>query len=497
MTALENQTDAAGGQRSLYEMNTGKRVVRNSLLGVISQALGGGLFFFVAILVARHLGPGDFGTWSFIFAFVFVFQMLADFGLTNILVREIARRREEVATILGAVIPLVTLIALLGSGFIVGAVQLMPLGPTAQTATYILGGTVLLTFHAAVFGNVSRAFEDMGLNAVGVVLQRILLLVLVLIALRLDAGLPGIALCYLGERAFQWAFFRFMVRVRYARYRWRIDTSYWFYLLKEGLPVGIGMVLRRISWHIHTFMLTILSTAVAVGLFSSAYRVVQMISVIPFTLAMPMFPVLSRLASVSVERTFSAYLRALKIFMLLGVPIGVWLAVTGAPLIELLFGAAYAEAGNALRMMGIVVVFLFLNGMLVYLFTALGQQRYYMVSVGISVALNLVLDLLLIPVMGILGAALAALVAEAGLFFSATWFLVRQGLVIQYGRLLGRPLIAALPAAAPLLWPLDSPSWLPLVAASLAFGVLYLGLACLLGALESDEIRHLREGLRP
>lgn len=477
-------------------MSAGKRVVRNSLYGVISQAVGGGLFFFVAVLVARHLGPADFGTWSFIFALVLVFHMLADFGLTNILVQEIARRREEVATILGAAIPLVTLIALIGSAIIACFVPLMPWEAPAKTATYIMGGTVLLTFHAAVYGSVSRAFEDMGLNAAGMVAQRLVLLLFVLIALRLDAGLPGIALCYLGERAFLWAFFRIMVRVRYTRYHWRFDTAYWYYLLKEGLPVGISMVLRRISWNIHTFMLMALSTAAAVGLFGAAYRVLNMINVIPFTLAVPMFPVLSRLAVESTKATFTAYIQAQRAFMLIGVPVGIWLAVVGTPVMALLFGPAYAEAGTTLRMLGIVAVFLFLNGMFVYLFTALGRQRHYMVGVGICVALNLVMDLLLIPVLGAPGAVLAALIGEAGLFFTASYFLAQQGLKVAYGRLIGRPLLAALPAAVPLTWVLDSPSWPNLILTSLAFGILYLGLARLFGALETEDILRLRKGLR-
>jgi O-antigen/teichoic acid export membrane protein len=477
-------------------MSTGKRVIRNSLYGVIGQAFGGGIFFFVAILVARHLGPEDFGTLTFILAFVTVFQMLADFGLTNVLVREIARNREKVSEILGAVMPLATLMAIIGSAIIAAAIWLMPLDPSAELAAFIMGGTVILTFHAAVAGNVSRAFEDMWLNAVGLMAQRVVLLVLILVAQQLDAGLPGIALCYFGERLFQWAFFRIVVRVRYTHYRWRLDFAYWVHLIREGLPVGIAMVLRRISWHIHTFMLTILSTSAAVGLFGSAYRVIQMINVIPFTLAVPMFPVLSRLAADSPEKAFAAYLRALRIFTLVGVPIGVWLTLVGHSVIQLLFGPAFAAAGELLRLMGAVVILLFLNGMFVYLFSALGQQRYYTISVSLSVTLNLLLDLVLIPVLGVPGVVISALIAEAAVFLSASWFLAQQGFVLNYRQIIGRPVCAALPAAVVLALAMDVVAWIPMLTTSVVFGALYLGLARLCGALDPKDVQALIRGIK-
>ncbi len=106
-------------------MTTGKRVVRNSMFGIASQALGGGLFFLVTLLVARHLSPEGFGAFSFVFAFVTVFHMLADFGLSNILIREMSRHRQKIAEVLGAVIPLVTLLALAGYGIIVLSVPFL------------------------------------------------------------------------------------------------------------------------------------------------------------------------------------------------------------------------------------------------------------------------------------------------------------------------------------------------------------------------------------
>jgi len=472
-------------------MKTGQRIIRNSFYGVASQAIGGGLFFFVALLMARHLGPENFGTFSFVFAFVTVFHMLADFGITNILVRDIARAKEKVDRILGACIPLVTLLAFSGYVLIILSVQLLNLAPDTELAMYIMGATVLLTFHAAVYGSVCRAFEEMEYNAVGLVLQRVILLIFTIIALYMDAGLPGLALCYFGERFAQWVFFYILVRKRYSQYVWRKDVEYWRYLIREGLPIGAGMVLKRVSWHVDIFVLTALSTASSVGLFSAAYRIIQMISVIPFTLSMPVFPALSRLAQESPEKAYTLYTRVQKILMLIGLPIGLWVLVLGSQIIVLLFGEDYQAGGITLQVMGLVVVFLFMNSLFVYLFSALDRQMLYMSSVGGSVLLNLVLDILLIPHFDILGAALATLCAEAVLFISSAILLSRLGLPRTFLRLLLKPVVVTVLAGGVLLWPLYSPSLTSLITGSVGFFVLYMLMVYKWRVLSQDEISQL------
>jgi O-antigen/teichoic acid export membrane protein len=476
-------------------MTAGKRVVRNSLFGILSQALGGGLFFLVTLLVARHLMPERFGAFSFVFAYVTVFHMLADFGLSNILIREMSRQRQRIGEILGAVIPLVSLLALVGYAIIALSAGFLQISPEAELAVYIMGATVLVTFHAAVYAAVCRAHEEMGFNAAGLILQRLVLLLLILTALYLDAGLPGIALCYLGERLFQWFFFYILVRVRYTPYRWRLDITYWRYLLREGLPVGAGMVLRRISWYVDTFMLMALSTVASVGLFSAAYRVIQMVNVVPFTLSIPLFPMLSRLAVESHDKVFALYNRAQKIFLLLGLPIGLWILMLGPQLILLLFGQGYDAAGNTLRIMGAVAVLLFMNSLFVYLFSALGKQKFYMTSIAISLLLNILLDLILIPLWDIEGAAIATLCSELALYAAGIILLSRAGLVTDLLKLLLKPVSAVLLSGGVLVWPLVSGSWTSLLIGTAGFAGLFLALVLGLRIITRDEFLALKAAL--
>jgi O-antigen/teichoic acid export membrane protein len=400
--------------------------------------------------------------------------MIADFGLTNIVVREITRAKDRVGEILGATIPLVSLLAIAGYGLIVCAGEVLDIARDTRLAMYIMGASVLVSFHAAVYGSVCRAFEEMGLNAAVLVSQRIVLLVLVLAGLYTDAGLPRLAACFLGERLFQWTLFRLLIWRRYTRYTWRLDGGYWRYLLREGLPVGAGMVLRRISWQVNIFMLSALSTAALVGFYSAANRVVHMLNVIPFTLSVPVFPLLSRVASRSPERAVALYERAQRALVLIGVPVGVWIAALGTQVVLMVFGEAYERAGVVLQLLGPLVILLFANSLLVFICSALGMQRLFMAAAAICIVANVVLDLLLIPLFDIRGAALGSVGAELLFFATGSFLLGRQGLKTSVTAIFTKPLIAGLLAGSVLIWPATQPGLSSFVLGSLGFVAVFL-----------------------
>ncbi|NWG32634.1 MAG: oligosaccharide flippase family protein, partial [Rhodocyclaceae bacterium] len=71
------------------------RVFKNISAMLVAEALGFPLNFVLTLLLARYLGVEGFGNYSFVMAFVLVFQLIADAGLSNILIREIAVNREQ------------------------------------------------------------------------------------------------------------------------------------------------------------------------------------------------------------------------------------------------------------------------------------------------------------------------------------------------------------------------------------------------------------------
>ena len=115
-----------------------RRVARNTSFLTISQIINYGEGFVYVILLARYLGPQGLGVWNFAVALIAVVSILANFGLTTITTREVARDTSKASKYAANLIPIGLLFALLTTSLIVVFVN--ALGYSQQTiyVVYIL-----------------------------------------------------------------------------------------------------------------------------------------------------------------------------------------------------------------------------------------------------------------------------------------------------------------------------------------------------------------------
>ena len=99
--------------------------------------------------------------------------------------------------------------------------------------------------------------------------------------------------------------------------------------------------------------------------------------------------------------------------MLIGAPLVGGVMVVARPVLSLLFGERFEDATLTLQLLAPSVGMLFLYWSASNLLIAANRTRWYASIHGVSAALNIALNLVLIPRYGINGAAAATLVAEA------------------------------------------------------------------------------------
>src|ERR1044072_4967301 len=83
-------------------MNPAQRVGTNVERRLVAGGMGALLQILAILLAARGLQLDDFGTFNYLLSFAVVFQFLTDFGLTNILTREVARHPNDIPHLLGS-----------------------------------------------------------------------------------------------------------------------------------------------------------------------------------------------------------------------------------------------------------------------------------------------------------------------------------------------------------------------------------------------------------
>jgi O-antigen/teichoic acid export membrane protein len=174
----------------------------------------------------------------------------------------------------------------------------------------------------------------------------------------------------------------------------------------------------------------------------------------------------------------------------LGLPLAVGLAVMAASIVH--FTRGFEQSIPALQILAPSVVLLFVNNAFIYTLTAINRQLDFTRLALFTLAVNLVLNLALIPPYGYLGAAAASTTTEAALFAGGWWMLRQQHLPLSVLGSVGRVIASAsiMGVAVYLIR-----SW-PLAVVVIAGVIVYAAALLALRTLDAEEWSIFRAGLR-
>src|SRR5438034_5619470 len=475
-------------------MKQSQRIVKNAVFGIGASLVAGLVYLATILIIARMVSVVEFGKYSFVLAFALFFQLVADAGLPRMLIREIAKNPEALVPLVGAAASLIWVVSVAVCLLVALIVPFLHFGTDVKIAALVMSIATMATFHAAGYSAVLRAFEDNELNYLGFVLQKLLLLGLIVVTIKLKMGLVGFVIAHLVSNVLLWNFYPLIVLRLYARIPLRIDVPVWKSLLAAALPMGGGAMLRHLALQLDILILTWMTNLTTVGLFSGPYRISMALRVIPQTLSLPLFPLYSRTAHLSPARFTEAYRWSTKFFALISYPIAAFFLAWSKPILRVALGQKYLAAIPAMQLLGIGIIPFFLSALFQYLFAALDQQKRFLVSTCVGSTLRLLLLVALIPLLGFVAPAAAFLCAETVVVTIWMVHLVRLGGLTELGDVVWRPLTAGAAMASVLFAARDATLLGRLGAAALAVVVFALVILAL-KTFSVEEVRHAREGL--
>jgi len=206
-------------------------------------------------------------------------------------------------------------------------------------------------------------------------------------------------------------------------------------VLLEAWPIGIKAMLRKMSYRVDILFLKALSSPVDLGLFNGIYRIILQLQFIPRNLTSALFPVFSRLSNKEETLLADVHSRSAKFLFIGCIPLLAIFLVFPKEVISMVLGKEFIAAVPLIRILAIALALLFFSTLFIKMLTALNKQKWATFCVALSLATNIICDIVLIPTWGFMGAGIATLVAEM-LLFSLTGSMVIRYLVI-------RPLVSA------------------------------------------------------
>jgi O-antigen/teichoic acid export membrane protein len=387
--------------------STIKTIARNFLALIAGEALSRGIGLVIALRLARVLGVEGFGALEVGLVVLVYLQIFVDGGLDVVATREVARRPELRSQYAGNLIGLRLVTATLAIGVVL-AINVFTSQPPLLDAVVLRYALSVLPA-ACALGWAFQASERMRAVAAGNVIQQLVYLVGVELTVVNGHGTVLVPIAYTVATAVGAC----AVAVWYVRrYGWiypRLEPRFCEEVVREALPVAGSRGLRSISFNFDILILGYLFTQSTVGLYAAAYRILTLPLLGYATLFTALFPTLVRL-SVRERRRFVGLGMVVIGVSALAVAAMLWWFAES--LLTLLMGPPFAGGASALRVLAWSIPLTAAAGVSRQALIAAGRQRIDLVVVACGAAVNVTLNLLLIPAFGFVGAATATVSAE-------------------------------------------------------------------------------------
>jgi O-antigen/teichoic acid export membrane protein len=384
-----------------------------------TTALAAGRFLLAASgLVAvgvstRYLGLDAYGKFATATALVWLIASFTDLGLSTIGLREVSKRPDETQKLFSTLLTM-GLIFTMGALVIgLGLSQLLYPGPDN---TQVREGVALLLTtlpFAAVAGAgtmylISR--QQAYLTMVGSVLSSAVILGTLVLTTSLDWGFTGVVAAYVAGGV-TYATVMILLTFRRVKYRPAFDWPLSRQLLGWALPVGATALIVNVYFRIDLILLSLLSNHKQVALYGVAYKVFEALSILPGYFIVTVVPELSRAAE-NRERLDDLVQKSFTALQILATLVVVLFAGLASDISEIIGGSAFEGATPVLVLLTVAVAISTVNFVFGTTLIALNRQsvvfRMAIATLAVNVALNLVLG----PLWGARGAALALVVTE-------------------------------------------------------------------------------------
>lgn len=401
-----------------------KRVIMQNLfwavLGKIVNLLSG---LIVGIIVARYLGPEQYGLMDYVISLVFLFQSFAIFGLDAIEVREEARGHHPFQLIIGTAFTIKVMLAVVFMTAVIVTSWCMDADgyTTLLVALYSLSIVfntlgVIRNYFMAIVQNEYIVKAEIARTLIGIGIKLIMLLC--------HASLIGFMIAYMFDFVLVASGYVMAYVTKIGRLsEWRFDQTIARFLLRESFPLLLTSVAVIIYQRIDHVMIGQMIDKESVGYYSVASRFVEVLIYIPMILAQTITPVLVSTR----ERSETQYICKSQQFMNLSL----WSSFLAAALTSLMaywvvrytFGADYLAAVPVLQLLAFKAPSVALSNTAGAMLVTEGLQRWALLRDGFGCIVCVALNYLLLPRYGVIAAAFVAIASNVAAGYLADAFI--------------------------------------------------------------------------
>ena len=414
----------------------------------LNQILSSGLWFFferifrlvislvIGLWVARYLGPSDYGSLSYVLAWVSIFGAFAWLGVDPGPIRDLASGQGDRNQILG------TVFVLRAAGSILAAAGAVTIGYYKNLGYPMIQLGIAIFSINILFGETSGAvavwFQSqtqgkpivLARNIPIFLMQGVRVILIVSGASWLAFIGASTAEVVLGGVALFLTYHLYGFKIR----EWRFDIVLAKQLLKEGFPIMVSGLIAIVYMRLAQIMLKSLSDLSSVGLYAASARFSEIWWLVPSVIMQAVVP---KIFFAGDLKTLGK--RAVPIFALMfwtALPIAIVMSFLSDWLVPFILGEEYSHGGPILAVHVWSAVFVFLDAAAFQYLVAKRMSSFLVFKSVLGLSVNVAVNFVLIPKWGALGASFGTV---AGYLFSGciSYWLTRPTREIAYEQIQG------------------------------------------------------------
>jgi len=379
--------------------------------------------FATSIIVARTLGVQGKGTYTLVLTISSLLVMLLDFGLASALTYLVASGQYQPRQILNFGLWMSLIIGITGSLIFYGiySLYLYQSFLAGVPPIYIrwvlifLPINILTSLYLAIILGLQNIFAYNLVN----ISRAVLNLILIILSASIGYGLPGAIWSWLIANLcaclLVFWFLRKDIKLIVFSPGKLLESS-----LRYGIKSYPANLFTLFTYRLDSFFVNFYSGASSVGLYSTGVSSAELIWYIPNAISSTLFP-----KSATLEKDVGAHLtaRVCRQTLLITVPLAIVFGIIGRMLIPLFYGLDFIGAVIPFLLLLPGVVGMVLTKIIFANLSGSGKPQFATYSSILTFAVTIVLDIILIPIYDIAGAAIASTIAYLlGSFLSVFWF---------------------------------------------------------------------------
>ncbi len=391
-----------------------KRSVAQNTAFMTFASIGQKIVAFVYFtLIANKIGAEGTGQYFLALSFTTIFVVFVDLGFTNVFVREAAKRGKKLQDYLQTL--LATKIALGVLSYIAMVVVMHILGyePALRHMIYLSGVTMLFdSLHLTLYGAL-RAMGDLRYESASVVASQLASLVLGGTFLFLGLPIIYLILAFTIPSILNAGFAAWVLRAKHhLLLRPSFDRETFLFLGKIAIPFALAAVFARVYSYFDSIILKQFLGNESVGLYSVPYKITYAFQFVPLAVVAAFYPRFSEYGAKSSQQLSKLFEQALKYLWLVAFPIAAGIGTLAYDILVTIYDPAYLPAVPVLQVLLLGLIFSYVSFPIGALLNACGKQVSQTVIVFVTLVVNAGLNIYLIPRIGVVGAAYAALVGN-------------------------------------------------------------------------------------